>query len=187
MPVLKDQSNKRIIRNYVEMPDKPMFSTKEIVSATGVSYNEVSIELRQLELNGVIVRVSKRVNRYVYFRKVEADEILMQELSKKPVSQVAIEKGVSKEAIYQQVRKMSVKPKVAKASKKPNSRGKSFDKQLIALAKLSDGKWHYGFDLKAYETLRLLLKKEWVICVKEKWLNTYAITSTGLEVLNAKS
>lgn len=177
---LKDQSNRRIVRNYVQMAEKPLFSAKEVIIETGVSDQTVRNVLRLLELDGIVSRLSKRIHGRVYYRLVDAAErcenMIREELKSKSISQMAREKGVSKQYLCKKLSKAGVKSSVVNTSKY----------QMKVLAALSDGKWHLSSEINNPDTLRALERKEWVMRVKEGRFNSYAITVIGLEVLEGK-
>jgi DNA-binding transcriptional regulator YhcF (GntR family) len=70
-----DQSNTKIIHNYVAMPDKPMFCAKDVAAATGVNIRTVRNVLPNLEKRGFVVRSRTRVSGRAYYRQASADEM----------------------------------------------------------------------------------------------------------------
>lgn len=72
---IDDQSSRRIVMNYVMMPDKPQFCASDVAAATGVVINTSRNELAILEHKGFIVRANKRINGCVYYRVATDTEL----------------------------------------------------------------------------------------------------------------
>lgn len=75
MRELRDHKNKTIIRNYVAMPDKPLFSTLEVASATGVCLKTVQNVMRVLYRHHVIQKTGTMIGGRVYYRVSTAEEL----------------------------------------------------------------------------------------------------------------
>lgn len=74
MPGLKEANNKRIVRNYVAMPDRMQFSAMDVAAATGVNLQTVRNVLNVLHKGGVIIKTDKRISGRVYYRNRVGDD-----------------------------------------------------------------------------------------------------------------
>lgn len=183
MPVNKDQSSSRIVRNFVAMTDKKMYTAKDIAIEAGINLKTARNQLRLLEKACVVVRINKRIAGRVYYRRIEADEAekqaLAAELSKKTVAQVAAENGCSRESIYQKMRECDT----------PFKRGfKLTSGEYAVLQRLNEkAEGMMSYDLHAVISLAKLMKLDLVNLdrLNERHYH-YCITQKGREVLNAK-
>jgi len=67
-------THREMVRNYVEMPEKPIYTSMMVAKATLISENTVRHYLADLAAAGVISRMGKRVNRQICYRTVEERE-----------------------------------------------------------------------------------------------------------------
>lgn len=75
MPVTKAPTNRKIIRNYVAMPDRPQFCAADVVAAVSLCHDTVAHELLRLSRLGVIVRLPKKIERCAYYRQPTDPEL----------------------------------------------------------------------------------------------------------------
>ncbi|MFA7542782.1 MAG: hypothetical protein WCY84_00270 [Candidatus Cloacimonadaceae bacterium] len=84
-----DQSNTQIIKNYVAMPDKPLFCALDIAVATGVKLKTARNTLAVMASKGYLVRVKTKVSGRTYYRQATVEETsqIQKELSAKMETQ----------------------------------------------------------------------------------------------------
>jgi predicted transcriptional regulator len=70
-----DQSNTKIIHNYVAMPDKPMFCAKDVAAATGVNIRTVRNVMTKLAKKGEIIRLPRHRG-WQYYRTADHSDRL---------------------------------------------------------------------------------------------------------------
>jgi len=163
----KDQSNRRIIRNYVEMAPKYIYCADDLIHTTGICGKTVKNELRLLEKQGIIKRIKGKIEGKIYYRTTTEDERIRKEREQKSVSEIAKERGCSRETIYKKFRKQESKGKYLSANQREIL-------ELLAGGEIKK-EWQIGY----YKTLQTLLKKELVGKNEEG----YWITRKGRAIL----
>ncbi len=172
-----DQSNIRIINNYIAMPDRPQFSAYDVAAATGVNLNTARNTLAILVKQGSIVRLPKRVSGKVYYRHTHESDAITNELKTKNASEMAKQRGISRQRMSQIMAHHGIESKGLTVSAR----------ELRALTSIADGEPHPGHDVIDGEAIVSASKKGLATAIKSGRFNIYQLTDLGKEVIDAKS